>query len=269
MNRILISLILLLFTSTLSAQSSIDGFMKLFDWVNTLDKNISLIVKNENKQKLVREMGYLQADIDDFIEQKQKITEEFIAFCEDTLGSINEVEKEINKYNKEIPRLIKRLEEIRSTITFEDDFYFATETKVIKTVQYKEDSLQENSIDVRQLLNNSGVDREILSEKLDTIEVTTTNNKYAWKKTPLISEKIDINIKMTAEEEIRLTEISLRTKGRNITYIKDISHPVKDATGNCNMEIIFTESDRAIEVLTNIRNHIRNLKSKIENYQPD
>jgi len=260
MNRIMISLILLLFSSSLQAQTSVDGFMKLFDWVKKLDENITTVVRKENQKKLVRQIGYLQADLDELIVQKNEVTEAFMTFCEDTLSNTDIIEKEIQNYNKEIPKLIDRFEKIRKEIVFEEDFYLATESRIVT----KNDSIKSDSLDIYQFMNVNNPPPELSDYQIDTIEVKIKRNRYKWKEVPSVSHNIDIDV----EHIISNTKTSLTNKSLNVEYIKSYSLTAKKITGNCDLDLILNESNRAIDVLTNMRNYVRELKSKIEAFDP-
>lgn len=186
MNRLLLSLLFALFSLGISAQNSVDGFMKIFGWVEKLDNNISLIVKAENQKQLARQLGYLQSDLDNFIDKKRKITDLLLLHCEDSEIPLKAIEKEVDDYNSEIQILVERFEKIRKTITFEEELYSITEKRII-TVYRKPDSTQ---ILQKDTLKNNMMIQQPLSKKQwvnglvpkDTlIDQTITRNKNEWK----------------------------------------------------------------------------------------
>lgn len=252
MKHILLYFLLLTFTSSLSAQDSVDGFMKLFDWVKKLDENISSIVRTENKKKLIRQLDYVQGDLDDFIVKKKKMTKNLIQHCTDSSVTIIEIEKNLDEYNKEINVLTNRLEKIRKTIVFEDELYSVTEKKIVTV--YRKPSLEELSGDtlpermmVQQSLSNKRPDGKV---PIDTLmDITVSKNKNEWK-------EVDI------EELLFEIEKSLEAKSSNMEYI------VYELTKDCDLELINDESNMAIQVLTNIRNEFREIRKKVKNYKP-
>lgn len=189
MNRLLLSLLFALFSLGISAQNSVDGFMKIFGWVEKLDNNISLIVKAENQKQLARQLGYLQSDLDNFIDKKRKITDLLLLLllhCEDSEIPLKAIEKEVDDYNSEIQILVEQFEKIRKTITFEKELYSITEKRII-TVYRKPDSTQ---ILQKDTLKNNMMIQQPLSQKQwfnglvakDTlIDQTITRNKNEWK----------------------------------------------------------------------------------------
>ena len=267
---------MLLVTSGLSSQNSMDEFLKLFDWVKKLDDNISSIVRTENKKKLVRQIGYLQADLDNFIDQKRAITEKLIQHCTDSSVLISDIEKEVDNYNEEVEILKSRVSEIRKTIIFKDDLYSVTEKRRI--TKYREDTtdlkanqlifinqdsvlVQNNAlrnsteIPMNAMIQQRAMDiqsmpQENLIPDGDTIvEVTITKNKNDWKEVD--TEHLFLEI-----------EKSLGMKGDNMSYLVD------HLTKGCNLALIQDESEMAITVLGNIRNEFRTIRGKIMEYEP-
>jgi len=250
MKRLLVCFLLLAFTSALSAQESVDGFMKLFEWVKKLDENISSIVRTENQKKLVRQLGYVQSDLDDFIEKKKEMTKDLIRHCTDSSVSISEIEKKLDEYNKEIKILTKRLEEIRKAIIFEDELYSVTEKRIVTV--YQKTSLDENSRDTfpeRMMVQQTIRSQSPMNGKDTLMDVTVSKNKNEWKEVDIEGLLFEI-------------EKSLDTKGSNMEYI------VNDLSKNCNLELINDENNMAIDVLTNIRNEFRKLRKKVKDFKP-
>ncbi|MEN8116051.1 MAG: hypothetical protein ABFS16_03690 [Bacteroidota bacterium] len=279
MNRLIISLCFIFLTSGLSAQDSIDGFMELFGWVKKLDDNISSIVRTENKKKLVRQIGYLQSDLDNFIDQKREITDKLIQHCTDSSVTITEVEKEVDYYNDEVKILTNRVREIRKTIIFKDDLYSVTEKRVVTKyrksdstdlgtsqyvvingdsvlIQSQPEIANDPIIPANAMVQHRVMDiqnmppQEVLIPDGDTtIEVTYTKNKNEWKEVD--TEHLFLEI-----------EKSLSMKGSNMSYM------VEYLSKDCNLELIEEESEMAVTVLTNIRNEFRTLRGRIREYEP-
>jgi len=271
MKRLLVCFLLLAFTSALSAQESVDGFMKLFEWVKKLDENISSIVRTENQKKLVRQLGYVQSDLDDFIENQKKLvrqlgyvqsdlddfiekkkemTKDLIRHCTDSSVSISDIEKKLDEYNKEIKILTKRLEEIRKAIIFEDELYSVTEKRIVTV--YQKPSLDENSRDTfpeRMMVQQTIRSQSPMNGKDTLMDVTVSKNKNEWKEVDIEGLLFEI-------------EKSLDTKSSNMEYI------VNDLSKNCNLELINDENNMAIDVLTNIRNEFRKLRKKVKDFKP-
>ena len=255
MNRLLLSLLFALFSLGISAQNSVDGFMKIFGWVEKLDNNISLIVKAENQKQLARQLGYLQSDLDNFIDKKRKITDLLLLHCEDSEIPLKAIEKEVDDYNSEIQILVERFEKIRKTITFEEELYSITEKRII-TVYRKPDSTQ---ILQKDTLENNMMIQQPLSQKhwfnglvaKDTlIDQTITRNKNEWKEVDFDDFLFEI-------------KKSLGIKGGNMNYI------LAELSKGCNPELIREESEMAVLVLSNIKKEVRNIRNKVIYFEPE
>lgn len=252
MNRLIISLVFVLFSSSISSQNSIDGFMKIFAWVEKLDNNISSIVKTENQKKLSRQLGYLHSDLDNFINEKRSITNKLIDYCENSNVSMSAINKNVEDYNNEIVVLINRLEKIRKSITFNEELYSLTEKKKI-TVYRKPDSTQivsdtfEESAMIQQSLKKMPPPGFIAKDTI--IDKTVIRNKIEWKEVDFDNFLFEI-------------KNSLNTKSANMNYIID------ELSKGCNLTLIREESKMAVTVLSNIKNEIRGLRTKVINYKP-
>lgn len=253
MNRLIISLMFILFTTPIPAQDSIDGFMKIFGWVEKLDKNISSIVNTENQKKLSRQLGYLHSDLDNFITEKRSITNKLIAYCENSNVPMSEINRNVEDYNTEILILIDRLEKIRKSITFDEDLYSVTEQKTI-TVYRKPDSTQilpdafEESVMIQQSVAKMPPPGFVAKDT--TIDVTVIKNKIEWKEVDFDNFLFEI-------------KNSLNTKSENMNYI------IEELSRGCNLTLIREESEMAVTVLSNIKNEIRELRIKVINFQPE
>ncbi|NQU51356.1 MAG: hypothetical protein HQ522_02340 [Bacteroidetes bacterium] len=253
MNRLIISFVFVLFTLTISAQNSIDGFMKIFGWVEKLDNNISSIVKTENQKKLSRQLGYLQSDLDNFINEKRSVTSKLIAYCENSSVPMSAIKTNVEDYNYEILILIDRLEKIRKSISFNDELYTVTEKKKI-TVYRKPDSTQispqpyEEQAMIQQSLANMPPPGFVAKDTI--INKTVTKNKIEWKEVDFDTFLFEI-------------KTSLNTKSENMNYI------VEELSKGCNLKLIGEESEMAVTVLSNIKNEIKKLRSKVIHFQPE
>lgn len=240
------------FTLSGSAQNSIDGFMKLFDWVEKLDENISSIVNTENQKKLERRIAYLQSDLDDFILEKKEITNQILKYCNEPESGISEIEKKVADYNKKIKTIIKRLVKIRETITFEEELYSITQKK--KITVYRNPTAGDISADsshfnmvVQQQIATPRPDGKIAKDTL--VDEVVVKNKIEWKEVEF-------------EDFLYEIENSLQAKGGNMDYI------ISELSAGCDLELINYENEQAIEVLTNIRNEFRDLRKKVKEYEP-
>jgi hypothetical protein len=252
MNRLIISVLFVLFSFGISAQNSIDGFMKIFGWVEKLDDNISMIVKTENQKKLSRQLGYLQSDLDNFITEKQSITTKLIGYCENSNVSMQAIKNNVEDYNDEILILIARLDKIRNAITFNEELYTMVEKKRItvyrkpNSTQISRDTMEEYAM-VQQSLSNLPPNGLVAKDTL--IDQTITRNKIEWKEVDFDGFLFEI-------------KTSLHTKSENMNYI------IEELSKGCNLKLIREENEMAVTVLTNIKNEIRKLRSKVINFQP-
>jgi len=111
----LIIIVLALFFQKSNAQNSDTniqgGITSFISWITNLDEQVNNIYKTQNKNKLIRQLGYIGSDLDYLALEKAKLAETVIeqhnlGESEISINLLNEYKESIDNLNRNITKLI-------------------------------------------------------------------------------------------------------------------------------------------------------------------
>jgi len=111
----LIIIVLALFFQKSNAQNSDTniqgGITSFITWITSLDDQVNNIYKTQNKNKLIRQLGYIGSDLDYLASEKAKLAETVIeqhnlGESEISINLLNEYKESIDNLNRNITKLI-------------------------------------------------------------------------------------------------------------------------------------------------------------------
>ena len=112
--KLLVILLVFIFQKSNAQNSDTNiqsGITSFISWITSLDEQVNNIYKAQNKNKLIRQLGYIGSDLDFLALEKAKLAETVIeqfnsGESEISIDLINEYKESIDNLNRNITKLI-------------------------------------------------------------------------------------------------------------------------------------------------------------------
>jgi hypothetical protein len=180
MKTTLIILLLVLSIQKTNAQTSDatiqSGITEFISWITNLDEQVNNIYKTQNKNKLIRQLGYIGSDLDYLASEKAKLAETVIEQhnsekSELSIELLNEYKESIDNLNRNISKLIVML----------NDQYQIEGNEILDKIRHDLNSRKEVELEAitKMLTDNNKFDEDAIRESAERARLNAISARDA------------------------------------------------------------------------------------------